>query len=157
MKEQLFRQKSLEKVTSPEQLKQYIRVSNPGIWMLLSAIAILLVGVVVWGYVAQLETTLPTAIIAKDGEGIVYISEDNVQKLSKGMIIRSGDTEYTVEEISAEAVLVDGSFSEYAVYASGLTEGQWVYGVKISGMFADGVHKAEIVLESISPISFILN
>lgn len=157
MNEQLFRKKSLEKVTSPEQLKQYIRVSNPGLWMVLSAIVILLVGVVVWGSVAQLETTLPTAIIAKDGAGIVYISEENAQKVSVGMTVRSGDSEYLVEEISAEAVLVDGSFTEYGVYASGLTQGQWVYAVKVSGVFADGVHKAEIVVESISPISFILN
>lgn len=157
MNESLFRKKSLEKVTSPEQLKQYIRVSNPGLWMVLFAIVILLVGVVVWGYVAQLETTLPTAIIANSGEGIVYISEDDVQKISEGMTVRSADGEYLVEKISAEAVLVDAGFTEYAVHAAGLSQGQWVYAVKVSGTFADGVHKAEIVLESISPISFILN
>ena len=157
MRKQLFTNKSLEKVTSPEQLKQYIRVSNPGLWMLLSAIVILLVGVVIWGYIAQLDTTLPTAIIAKDGEGVVYISEEHVEKLSEGMTVRSLDGEYQVEYISAEAVLVDDGFSEYAMYASGLTQGQWVYAVKVHGTFPDGVHKAEIVLESISPITFILN
>jgi hypothetical protein len=35
--------------------------------------------------------------------------------------------------------------------------GEWVYVIKVSGEFVDGVHKAEIVIESISPISFILN
>lgn len=157
MREQLFRKKSLEKVTSPEQLKQYIRVSNPGLWMVLSAIVILLVGVVVWGCVAQLETTVPTAIIAKDGKGVMYISEEQVQKVSVGMTVRAGDSEYVVEEISAEAVLVDSSFTEYAMYASGLSQGQWAYTVTVSGVFADGVYKAEIVVDSISPISFILN
>jgi hypothetical protein len=47
--------------------------------------------------------------------------------------------------------------SEYAIHASGLTAGEWVYAVKVNGDFADGVQKAEIVIESISPISFILN
>ena len=44
-----------------------------------------------------------------------------------------------------------------AIHASGLTAGEWVYAVKVNGDFADGVQKAEIVIERISPISFILN
>jgi hypothetical protein len=47
--------------------------------------------------------------------------------------------------------------SEYAIHASGLTAGEWVYAVKVTGDIADGVQKAEIVIERISPISFILN
>lgn len=157
MEKQLFRKKSLEKVTSPEQLNQYIRVSNPGLWMVLSAIVILLLGIVVWGYVARLDTTLDTAIVAENGTGMIYVSEENVQKLSEGLTVRMGDKEYLIENISAEPILVDTEFSDYAIYASGLTEGQWVYSASISGSFNDGVYKAEIVLESISPISFILN
>ena len=64
---------------------------------------------------------------------------------------------YTVSEISAEPSRVDGTMSEYAIHLGGLTAGEWVYAVKVSGDLADGVHKAEIVIESISPISFILN
>ena len=40
----LFRKKSMEKVTSPEQLNDYIRVSNPGVWTVLAAVVILLAG-----------------------------------------------------------------------------------------------------------------
>ena len=49
MNEGLFRKKSIDKISSPEQLDDYIRVSNPAIWMLLSCIIILLVGMCVWG------------------------------------------------------------------------------------------------------------
>ena len=44
MNEQLFRKKSVDKVSSPEQLNEYIRVANPGVWMVLAAIVILLAG-----------------------------------------------------------------------------------------------------------------
>ena len=44
MSKQLFRQKSLEKITSPEQMGDYIRVSNPSVWMILVAIIVLLIG-----------------------------------------------------------------------------------------------------------------
>ena len=47
MNQQLFRKKSVDKVSSPEQLNEYIRVANPGVWMVLAAIVILLAGVVV--------------------------------------------------------------------------------------------------------------
>ena len=36
--------KALERITAPEQLTDYLRVTNPGIWALLTAIICLLVG-----------------------------------------------------------------------------------------------------------------
>ena len=38
----IFRQKSLERAASPEQLDQYIRVSSPGAWTLLALIVALI-------------------------------------------------------------------------------------------------------------------
>lgn len=37
-----FRQESLDRAKSPEQLDDYIRVSNPGVWMVLGAVLLLL-------------------------------------------------------------------------------------------------------------------
>lgn len=50
MSNPIFRQKSIEKITSPEQINDYIRVSNPSVWMVLAAVIVLLAGVCVWGY-----------------------------------------------------------------------------------------------------------
>lgn len=36
MKQELFRKKTLDHLSSPEQLTDYIRVSNPAMWMVLS-------------------------------------------------------------------------------------------------------------------------
>ena len=157
MNQQLFRKKSVDKVSSPEQLNEYIRVANPGVWMVLAAIVILLAGVVVWGFIGHLDTTLPTAVVCENGEAIIYVKEADAEKIAVGMTVRVDDKEYTVSEISAEPSRVDGTMSEYAIHASGLTVGEWVYAVKVNGDFTDGVHKAEIVIERISPISFILN
>ncbi len=157
MNDQLFRKKSVDKVSSPEQLNEYIRVANPGVWMVLAAIVILLAGVVVWGCIGHLDTTLDTAVVCENGEAVIYVNEADVEKIAVGMTVRVDDNEYTVSEISAEPSRVDGTMSEYAIHASGLTVGEWVYVVKVNGDFTDGVQKAEIVIESISPISFILN
>lgn len=157
MNQQLFRKKSVDKVSSPEQLNEYIRVANPGVWMVLAAIVILLAGVVVWGFIGHLDTTLPTAVVCENGEAVIYVKEADAEKIAVGMTVRVDDKEYTVSEIPTEPKRVDDTMSEYAIHLGGLTAGEWVYAVKVNGDIADGVHKAEIVIERISPISFILN
>ena len=34
----IFRKKSLERISSPEQLNDYIKVSNPSVWIIIIAI-----------------------------------------------------------------------------------------------------------------------
>ena len=46
--ESIFRQKSIDRISSPEQLHDYIKVSSPGAWLVLVAIIIFLVGALVW-------------------------------------------------------------------------------------------------------------
>jgi hypothetical protein len=157
MNKQLFKKSNIDKVSSPEQLHDYVRVANPGLWMVISAIIILLAGVVVWGFIGKIDTTMTTAIVTDGGNAVIYIGESDVEKLAIGMTVRSEGREYTITDIAKEPIKVDGSLTDYAIYASGLTVGEWVYAVSIDGEHADGVQKADIVIESISPISFILN
>ena len=49
MNNTIFRQKNINKVSSPEKLDDYIRVTTPGVWLTLAAILILLIGAVAWG------------------------------------------------------------------------------------------------------------
>ena len=44
----LFREKSMARVSSPEELNDYIRVTTPGVWLVLLATVILLLGMLVW-------------------------------------------------------------------------------------------------------------
>ena len=50
----LFRQKSIDKVSSPEKLDDYIKVTTPSVWITLAAIVILLAGIIVWGTFGEL-------------------------------------------------------------------------------------------------------
>ena len=147
----------MDRVSSPEQLQDYVRVANPGLWMVISAIVILLAGVVVWGFIGKIDTTMSTAIVTDNGKAVIYIGESNVEKIEVGMTVRSGENEYKITDIAKEAIKVDSSLTDYAIHASGVTVGEWVYAVSIDGEHSDGVQKADIVIESISPISFILN
>ncbi len=51
----IFRKKSLDRVSSPEQLNDYIRVTTPSVWLVLLALVILLAGMLVWSVFGTVE------------------------------------------------------------------------------------------------------
>lgn len=157
MANQLFRKKSMEKVSSPEQLNDYIRVSNPGVWIALTAVIVLLIGVCVWGIFGRLETTVGSAAVIKDGVMTIYIKEEHLGKIAEGMTIRVKDREYLITSVETAPRTIPEGFDEYMLHLSGMHVGEWVFGVTAMDTdLADGVYKAEIVVESIAPMSFIL-
>ena len=77
MREEIFRKKSLDKVKSPESLDDYIQVSNPGVWLLLVSVIVLLAGACVWGIFGHLDTAVPAEVVAKDGSVVCYMKDDS--------------------------------------------------------------------------------
>ena len=55
----LFREKSLERVSSPEELNNYIRVTTPSVWLILLATLILLLGMLAWCILGTVEVENP--------------------------------------------------------------------------------------------------
>ena len=53
----LYREKSLERVSSPEKLDDYIKVVSPGLWFVIGAIIILLLGLLAWASVGSIPVT----------------------------------------------------------------------------------------------------
>ena len=51
----IFRQKSIDRVSSPEQLNDYIRVTTPTVWLVLLALVILLLGMLAWSVFGTVE------------------------------------------------------------------------------------------------------
>lgn len=77
MNTRLFRQVSLERLSSPEQLDQILRVTNPKAWAGLGAIFLLLITVVVWSYEGSLVTTA-------SGQGVIVRSGGVLNVVSRG-------------------------------------------------------------------------
>ena len=51
----IFRQKSVDRVSSPEQLNDYIRVATPSVWLVLAALVVLLAGMLAWSVLGKVE------------------------------------------------------------------------------------------------------
>ena len=159
MKNKIFREKSIERVSSPEQLNDYIRVTNPSIWLVLSAVVILMAGICVWGICGRLDTVLKAPAITREKETVCYVKEEKKDVLSNQMCVRLEGEEYGIEEISVLPVQIDDDFPEYLIHLGGFTRGEWVYAVTLDGVCGEegGIYEAEIVLESISPMTFVIN
>ena len=77
MNNNIFRKKSVERMNSPENLGDCIKVTNPGVWLILAAVLILLVGVFVWGTFGRIEAREASGydvrVTESDGVTTLYI------------------------------------------------------------------------------------
>ncbi len=58
MNKSIFRQKSLDRISSPEEIDNYIRVTRPSLWLALGVIILLLAALILWSVTARIEATM---------------------------------------------------------------------------------------------------
>ena len=54
----IFRKKSLDHISSPEEIDDYIQVTKPGMWLVLAAIVLMLTAVIIWGIAGEIEVNV---------------------------------------------------------------------------------------------------
>lgn len=154
----IFREKSLEKISSPEQMNDYIRVSSPSVWMVLVAVIVLLAGVCVWGVFGHLDTAVQTGGVCTNGRLTVFVGEEEHDKIRENAVISVDGVEYAVAESTNAPVRVDDQIDPYIVHLAGFTEGDWVYRLCADAPgLADGVYTVSVVTERVRPLDFVLN
>ena len=156
MENQLFRKKSLERISSPEELHDYMRVTSPRLWMLLIAIVALLVGFIVYASTVTLENTIPVKVIVEnmltgeDGapQPFYYSVLPMEQKdiVASGMKVRLGNAEGRVELIAVD----NAGDTERSVTVFYIMEPDNL-NLRV------GEYDGELVIESTTPISFLWN
>lgn len=157
MNNNLFRQKSLDKISSPEQLDDYIRVVNPNIWIVLSGIIVLLVGILIWSVFGRLDSRISAVGSCEDGKLTCYVSAADINKVNEELhIIVDGET-YAIAYVSSKPVKAKDQMDEYLRYSGKIGEDDWVYEITDDTDLPTGDYKTEIVVESVKPISFVLN
>ena len=130
----LFRKKVVDRISSPDQLTDYLRVTSAGVWVILIAIILLLAGVFVWSATGTLETTAEASVKVTDHSADVYLTD--YADLSKGMPLRIESGEYTISSVEEDEF--------------GRTVGHAAVDLP------DGSYDAEVVTDSIRPIEFLL-
>ena len=159
MKNTLFRKNSIDRISSPEQLNDRIRVATPGVWLLLIGILLVLSGICVWGIFGRLDTLLPVGAVTEQGQTVCYVKEENRNQIECGMAVTAAGRTTFVEEIALNPVQVDDSFPEYICHVGNLSKGEWVYAVTLKEPLGEdgSIVSADIVIESIAPARFVVN
>lgn len=133
-KESVFRKESLERVSSPDQLTDYLRVTNPGVWIILAAVVLLLAGIIVWSLAGTLETTAEAKVVLENHKAQVIPMGS--EKLAAGMPLRIDGEKTTILSVETD---------EYGR----------LFGVAEAGL-PDGIYTGTVVIEAVHPIQFLI-
>ena len=93
MENKLFRKSALDKISSPEQLNEYMKVAGPGVWCILAALAVTFAAFFAWGVLGSIPETIDingTALMLEDKPMAVYcfLPIDETKSLTPGMSVR---------------------------------------------------------------------
>ena len=127
MAQTMFRKESLDHISSPEQLNDYLHVTTPTVWVILLAVIILLAGIMVWGSFTTIESFAGGTAQVEDGVLTLYFEDVNIaDSVEPGMDIIVGDDVMTVRSVGqtaygvpfavADTTLADGTYSARVAY-----------------------------------------
>ena len=133
-KKSIFRQQSLDRISSPEQLNDYLHVTNVGVWALLTVVILLLVAFFSWASIGRLDTIASAKAAVRDGTAQITVLE--YAEINAGMTVRMGDAEFRISDVGQDE-------TGFTVATAPVN-------------LPDGNYDAEIVVETLSPISFLL-
>jgi len=102
MENNLFRKTALDRISSPEQLNEYMKVAGPGVWAILAGLAITFAAFIVWGLVGSIPETVQiggTVLAPGDNSMAVYsyLPIEDTKQIEPGMKVRISP-DYTPRE-----------------------------------------------------------
>jgi hypothetical protein len=134
----IFRKKSLERISSPEEIDDYMKILHPGMWLVLGAILLMLAAAVIWSITARLETTLTAPGQVAEQQVTVELAAEQMAGVALGSEVRVGAAAGEVIAIVPSA----RNAERFQVVAS------------VPGA-ADGPALVTVVTERIAPITFL--
>ena len=177
-KKSIFRQESLDRIKSPEQIDEYIQVSSISGWVLIAALSILVIGVLIWGFVGSIPesvlvkgayrvidgkemiiTLLP--IDSVDGELMdctVNITRSNGEKII-GRVAKVGQDPVTYDEADD---VVSSAWRMNVLWGDSDVVYKYIVLVEIPQEDAAKMHDREIldvavIIKEVKPIVYVLN
>ena len=151
----LFREKSMEQFSSPEQLNDYIKITNPSLIMILIAVIALLAGTIVWGMLGTIDAEALVSAKVDDRKISAYLSSADATQLSDSSIIRINGTDYRLTGWSDPMKASDG-LNEDEIEQFHLKPQDIVVAISSECELTDGVYSATVVMKQLKPMDLIL-
>lgn len=125
-----------EVITSPEQLNDYLKVTNPRIWAVFVVILLIMLAFIAWSCAGTIRTFADAKAVVSDGKAQLIVVSMESGTIEKGMTVGINGEDFQITEVEED---------EY---------GRTVAYAPVS--LLDGSYDAKIVTETITPISFLL-
>lgn len=156
-KNTLFREKSIERVSSPEQLDRYVRAGSRGYIVLLAAIIVLLAGVLFWAFIGKLETRTETACIVSGGKIVCCVDEIiNEDINADAKLLVNGEKIGNLEK-KGPVLAGHSGLDPILIDAANLKDDTWCVILTGDTTLEDGSYRCELIYDSISPIKLIFD
>ena len=154
--ERLFREKNLERLESPEKLNDYLRVTSPGVWMVLGAVIVLLIGVCIWGVFGRIQATTQAVVITESGDSSCLVPQAALEGVLQYRTIEIDEEKRELVPDVLEPQVITESTNVYIMLAGGLRVGDIVYPIALAEpLGTDGFVTGSIVTEILSPLSLL--
>lgn len=153
----LFREKNMEQIESPEALNDYLQVTSPGVWIVLAAIVVFLLGACIWGAFGHIDSTVKVAVIADGKETICLVPQSALSSVVEYRNVRVDSMEYELSPETIEPQVVSEDINIYWLLAGNLNIGDIVYQIPLTESLNEGIYSGTIVTETLSPMSLLLN
>jgi multidrug efflux pump subunit AcrA (membrane-fusion protein) len=86
----MFRKEALEKLSTPEQLDQMLKVTSPKGWLALLGVGVLIGAVLVWSILGSIPSTIKGQGILIRGDAVQLIDTPQAGRVGK-ILVQSGD------------------------------------------------------------------
>ena len=124
---ELFRKKSIERVSTPEKLNDYLKATSPAVWVALTAIILIIAGAVVWGITTYIHSAAKGTAEVKDGKLVVVFDDPSqASNVKEGLTVKVGGTSSTITSVGmnqegkiiavADTTLADGTYTAEVRY-----------------------------------------
>ncbi len=156
-KPKLFREKSLEAIESPESLNDYLRVTSPGVWLIMATVIVLLTGMILWGIFGRINTTAELAVSVSDGKALCYVPYEYMQGVMETGSVTVNEESYPLRiNDELDISIVSEEMNALIRLAGDLEIGDVTVVVPVDGELSDGVYTGSAVTESLQPIALLL-
>ena len=147
-----------ERISTPEELHSFMRVSSPKLWIILSLIVVLLIGLVVFASTRTMENTMPIRVtlytydwpVVNHPDGTLSYTQvlgevplDKINMVEIGMAVR------VQNETGKVSMLMNTDTDKTAMIEIEMD--------RIPIPLPDGTYDGELVLETTTPLKFLMN
>jgi hypothetical protein len=159
MDNNLFRKKSLERLSSPDQLNDYIRVTNPTVWLILAAISLVFALLALWMAFGEVRVSTSCIVIAHEGTSEVYVPSGDASRLKKGLSVEMVNVEIgTITSVPDRPTQITSSFDSNAKAIGNMSTGDFYYVCTTDAAFdTDGIYQVQVIFDRVSPFNYLLS